>query len=364
MMRSRAQYNEVWRCRRERGGAMSFFLIILTVVIAGALATMAMHNGVNAQMASLTLKRDQAFYVAEAGMNRAMWALANGNWAGQGYPQLEGTVGNGTYTVTATLQGDGSRRVVATGVVPGAPGATSHLSAKLAPKYGLPAIALGGNFNSGGGVHVYGELQLRGNINKNGNFNMHGGNIYATGHIPGGIAYDTGYEGYPQTPDVPVPPDVRSIADMLRNTPGAVQWFDHDNIVFPPSGIVWFQNHWTLDKKNATITGEGTIVVYGTVTIKKSDALAGKRINIVCANDIVVLGGAQLDLHGSIYSKTNINSQSQFSVRGVIVANGDLSTQGQGSDVYQMPPPAWDPRLTGVAASNPPKFSNLTGPIF
>ena len=291
-------------CRQQRGTIVVYFMVVIGILITGLLVTMSLSSGNQVQMASLTLHRDRAFYVAEAGLQHAYWELEYNNWAARGYPALSGSVPTGTYTVTAAAQGWNSPHLLtATGTSDGNPTAQSVIHAELGPIWKVPAIALGGDFSGGGGVHVTGEIQLRGAITQNGNFSVYGGNVYAAGTLRSGISYDTGFQGYPNRTDVPAPPDVTAIANALKATPGAQQATNTNSLVFPASGILYYLGDFYQSNKNATISGEGTLVVFGNVDIKKADFLVGHHVNIVATGNVITEGGSSFSLAGSLLSR-------------------------------------------------------------
>lgn len=349
---------------RRRGTIIVYMLIVLTVVITGLIVTMGVAGGTQVQVASLTFHRDQAFYAAEAGIQHAFWQVEYNNWIARGYPALSGSTESGSYRVTVTLNGWNSPVTVqAVGTAASNPQAQCTIHASLGQRYKIPAVSLGGDFSGGGGVHVTGDIYTRGAITQHGNFTVYGGNIFATNTIRSGVSYDTGYTGHPGTPDVPAPPDVLAIANALRATAGAVQATDPDNLVFPASGILYYLGDFYQGSKKASITGDGTLVVFGNVDIKKADCFVGHQVNIVCTGTFTTEGGSKFNLAGSVYAHGAISSQSQFAVQGVIVSEAGLDTQGQGGDVSILPVPAWDPRLT-AASQGTHQVTSFTGPIF
>ena len=64
---------------RNRGTVIAYFLVIVSVLTTGLLTTMALTSGNGAQVAGIELKRDQAYYAAEAGVQRAYWLLQTNN---------------------------------------------------------------------------------------------------------------------------------------------------------------------------------------------------------------------------------------------------------------------------------------------
>ncbi len=100
----------------ERGAALiaAFVVLVGLTIIALAFVTMVSDDIKNAGAALIDAK---AYYVAEAGLAKARWALTTGGQS-VGWGESDISFGAGTYTVTTTNNGDGTSTVVAEGYLP------------------------------------------------------------------------------------------------------------------------------------------------------------------------------------------------------------------------------------------------------
>jgi Tfp pilus assembly protein PilX len=81
--------------RRHRGAIIAYFLVLLAVLVTSLVTTMALTGGVETQTESLSLKRDQAFYTAEAGLQRALCLYHQTHtWRAPASSPLTGTITN------------------------------------------------------------------------------------------------------------------------------------------------------------------------------------------------------------------------------------------------------------------------------
>ncbi len=103
------------RRRRCRGTIIIFFLVMVSILTTSLLTTMALTSGVGTQMASLTLKRDQAYYAAEAGIQNGFWVLQNNNnWRAAANAPFVRTIGNAAFSLSAV--GDWNSPILLTSV--------------------------------------------------------------------------------------------------------------------------------------------------------------------------------------------------------------------------------------------------------
>src|SRR3974390_1774726 len=91
------------RTRGCRGSAVIFMVVVIGALTTGMVSTMALTGGVGSQVSSMTLHRDQAFYAAEAGIQRGYYEVEYGAWmnpTNNQYPVYNNVaVGNCTYKV-------------------------------------------------------------------------------------------------------------------------------------------------------------------------------------------------------------------------------------------------------------------------
>ncbi len=341
-------------------------LILLSVITTGLVMTMALSTGVQSQIAGMTVHRDQAFYAAEAGIQRAQWELEYNNWGADGtYKPLHAACGAGTYSATAAA-GGWNKPVVVTSVGrvdTGATPACVTVTAELTPKFICPAIQLGGDFVGGGGDHITGDMQTTGNIKQMGDLIFSSGNTYAAGTIASTIGYDPGFQGYPNDPKLNPPPGVSAIAATLRDAQGAKQLTNSSTLDFTAStsGILFYNGDLAINN-NLRIVGSGTLVVFGNLSIAQATAFADAAINIVATGNFSTLGVQKVQLQGGLYVGGTITCQAPLALQGVILGDQGMVTKGKGLDVLLAPPPPFDPRIGSGPGST--VLTHFTGPIF
>lgn len=354
-------------CRTERGTIISYFLVLTSLVTTGMLMTVSLTAGVETQVASLTLKRDQAYYAAEAGIQNAYWMLqANNNYRTTATP-LAGTVGNGSYAVTVTGGWDSPVLISSTGTAgSGATVATVAMTATCSPTVIVPAITLGNNFNNSGNVTINGDVQAKGNIYSNGRFNENG-SLYAGGSISTKGSVDISGVSAANTPNITIPTInfnalVASATQTVHVLSGK-KTYEVSSVNFGQGGIVYFDGPISF-KGNVSVTGYGTLVVNGDVSIQGGASFGSSSspatANIVTAGGLDI--GGYLGLVGSIYAGGTISKNGGFDVTGVIVGQTDMGTSG-GMTITRAQPPSFDPR-SQPAGQGTMVLSRVTGPIF
>lgn len=104
------------RYKDRRAVAFIFTFIILASLAVVVLALLSMiHYEMKTTQAGLY--NMQAFYIAEAGLAKARWALTTGGQA-VGWGENDVSFGSGTYSVTSVDNGDGTYTITAEGYVP------------------------------------------------------------------------------------------------------------------------------------------------------------------------------------------------------------------------------------------------------
>jgi hypothetical protein len=348
--------------------------VILSVLTTGLITTLAITSGAQAQVAGLTLKRDQGFYAAEAGIQRAFWLLqSDGNWRTNGTP-LTGTIDNGSYSVEVTGAWNSPVTISAVGSInPGASdGSSITVTAIATPSVIVPAISLGKNFNNSGNVVITGDVQAQGIISTSGRFKENG-SIYAGGAITTLGSVDISGTTNPNATVPPLPTvDMNALKNDVNTTiihisngnGGKATDIESINFGSNPNAIIYFDGGDINFKGNVTITGSGTIVCEGKVSIQAAASFGTSSVpanaNIVTAGNLDVSG--YLGLAGSIYVGGSITKSGGIDINGVIVGGVDLTTNG-GMTITRAQPPAFVqyPLSTGPGSWI---LSSETGPIF
>lgn len=358
---------------RERGTVIAYFLVLVSVLSTGLLTTMALTAGGGAQVAGVTLKRDQAFYAAEAGIQRAFWIMQqNNNWRATAAAPLTGTVGTGSavasYRVTAVGDWNSPVLITSEGRVGSGTGASSvTVTAACSPSVVVPAITLGKDFDNNGNLTINGDVQAKGNINTSGRFKENG-SLFAGGAITTSGSVEISGVVAPNTSGITVPTiDIawlKAHATKVVNVPSGNQAYEVSSINVPDGSIIYYSGPVTF-RGDVSITGKGiTVVVEGNTTIRAAASFGSSSspavANVVTTGDLTVNG--YLGLIGSVYVNGTITKNGGLDVTGVILGQLDLDTTG-GMTITRAQPPSFDPRsnLSGVGSM---VLSRMTGPIF
>lgn len=361
--------------RRKRGTVIAYFLVLVSVLTTGLLSTMALTAGGGAQVASQTLKRDQAFYAAEAGIQRAFWIIQqNPDWRATSSAPLTGTVGTGSaaasYSVTAQGGWNAPVLISATGRTgSGSTASAVTVTAACSPSVVIPAISLGKDFDNNGNLTINGDVQAKGNITTSGRLNENG-SLYAGGAINTNGSVEITGEAKPNHSGIVVPTIddkilyLKTHATKIVNVPNGSQTYEVTSINVPDNGIIYFTGPVTF-KGDVSIIGKGiTVVVEGNITIRSAASFGSSSepalANIVTTGNLTVNG--YLGIIGSIYVNGSITKNGGLDVTGLILGQDSLDTSG-GMSITRARPPSWDPRsadsLVGTMV-----LSRVTGPIF
>jgi len=132
------------------------FVLLATFVMMLVLIGLALAAGIAAQNSVVigrsTLQDQQAFYVAEAGWQRARQAVTAGTWTAGVAPdnaQYTESFGAGQYQVTVTDNGDSTYTVSAEGYVPNQ---TTVLAKRKVVETAIPVTISGGIITLGRGA--------------------------------------------------------------------------------------------------------------------------------------------------------------------------------------------------------------------
>jgi hypothetical protein len=343
------------------------FLVLTAVLTTSLISTMALTSGTGTQIASLTFKRDQAFFAAEAGIQHAFWRLQMDNsWRTPENAPLTGTVDGVSYSVTVVGDWNSPVLITSRGTVGSAASVT--VTAACSPSTIVPAITLGNNFDNSGNVTINGDVQARGNITTSGKL-KEVGSLIAHGSITTQGSVDISGLTVPNAPDFSLPVVDMAALRAIAQANGTYQNVgtagkDVTTVNLGQGGVVYFAGGPIRFKGSVNITGYGTVVSEGSIEIHSAAAFgsssAPATANIVTAGSLDV--GGYLGILGSIYTGGDITKSGGLDVTGVIVGQMDLSTNG-GMTITRARPPAFDPRSTtsGVGSM---VLTRVTGPIF
>jgi len=365
--------------RQRRGTIIAFFLVIVGLLVTGLITSVAVSSVTGTQTASLTLKRDRAFYAAESGVQHAIWKVRYNSWAADNFPAFSGTAGGASYDVSV-FENNGLGTVILKSVGkianPAAPISVTVYATLSGCGYPMPTVAFGDGFSSSGTTRVAGNMMGLKDVKQTGGgkFSV-GGNVYA-GKTITGISVDPGYVYY-QNSNFPLDengkaeflPNVKDIARSLKNTPGAFKLgtnvkasgFKLD-FTQSPSKILYYEGSEIEDWDDPPVVGDGTLVIFASTSFKKARTFSGHKVNLVIDGDLHAKSGGQFFLQGSLYVSGSIKSQSSFTMQGVIVCGKDISVSGS-ADISQYPPPDFDPRIQALSGEEV-TLGAFTGPIF
>lgn len=364
----------------RRGSAAMFLLVLLAAMTVGVASTLSLSSGVQSEVSGMTLHRDQAFYAAEAGIQRAQYEVEYGSWvnppivSGQPvYPSYSATVGGCTYTITASGSGFNTPAVITSvGTYSADTRIKSTIKVTLQPATIIPALTLGSGISEAGNITIDGNALVKGNIDLKGSVSINGSIQY------GGTQSNLSYAVY--NPNIPAPPAVWydpsntktapagaiSVNGLINSsgasrftdiTPSSLDFTNHNvlYVVVPPGQ--------SLTLKNVNVYGSGTLVVVGDIDIQNGVGDQTDSVNIVATGTIATKGNFRI--FGSMYAGGDMTHQGQFQVTGVLSAQGSMypttSNNGAGgATIVRAPPPGFDPRPAVGAGSV--LLQNFTGP--
>jgi hypothetical protein len=368
--------SRAWR----RGSVVAYMLVILLVLVVGVVMTTATASAMQAQMSSLQMRRDQAYYAAEAGIQRAFYEVEYGSWQmTTTYPQLTGTAGNAGYVVTAAGGGWNSAVVVkSVGTLSTDTSVNCAIMVTFVPKTLVPAISLGsgiseaGNLTIDGNAMVKADIKLRGLVAIDGTLIYGGANTgQANGHfqwadpatipVPPAVWYDPTDTLTPPANVINVSPMVKAGSGakaLASSTPSSLDFRSASN------GILYYFGD--VDLKRVDVYGSGTLVVFGNISVEQGGFGDDRDpVNLIATGNISTM--EKFRIYGSLYANGDITHQGQFDVTGTVNGQGSMyatkSNMGVGGvTINRAPTPPFDPRIT--AGSGAIVFSNFSGPSF
>ena len=401
-----------------RGTVIAYFLILLSVLVTGLLTTMALVTGGESQVASMTLKRDQAFYAAEGGLQRGLWLYRqDSTWRASSTTPVTGVIGSGTtayvYALTCVDHGAGGVEIVSTVAQPASP-AYSQITAIVTPGSAAPGLAVGNNISDSGSLSITGTAQAKGSITRSGTMTlttvsgMGPSNLQAMGSftssgtfsVPGDLQFNSSVTS---SGNVTVGGDAQAGTSISHtgqwHITGSTQAFDSPDLqintptVDTASLIAEAQadgtvigggaksnltidftqgaNHVVCINGNVTISGHTTVVGTGTLIVVGTMSLSGALgtqsspipMNVVTTSDATMSG--TFNINGCLCVGGSFTKSGQMNINGIVVVQQNLTGSGNIAMTYQTPPSFVHYTGTGPGGSDGSGPQVLfVGPIF
>ena len=399
-----------------QGTIIAYFLVLIAALTTGLLTTLALSAGNGAQLAGLTLHRDQAFYTAEAGIQRAIWNLnQNPAWRASAAAPLVGTLQNGgvssTYTVTCIDITTGVK-ITSTVQPPTAP-AYSQIVATVLGGGSAPGLAVGNNMGDSGTLLITGTVQTKGSVTRSGTMtlsnipNMPNSDLQAMGSLtssgtfnaPGNLLFNGaisssgtvnvagnvqsgGAIGHSGTWHVTGTSSAWNNPNLQINTPtvdtaslvakaqadgtvvagGAKSNYTID-FTHGANHVVCVSGNLTLSG-TTTVIGSGTLIVQGTLSLSGFLGAVGNPlpINVVTTGDATMSG--TFYINGCLCSGGNFTKSGATNINGIVVVQNSLIGSGNITMTYQTPPSFV--HYTGIGNGTPATGAQVlfVGPIF
>ena len=269
---------------------------------------------------------NQAMWLAEAGMQKAIWNLmtpvASGgqgtNWTTTGTTE---SLGEGSYTMVVTRSGD-TRTITSTGTIGSI---TRQLQMQVTVTPNWPDAfdyAIFGDTNNDeldlkDDVVVSGHLYYDGDVEVDEDASVINGLVYAD-DVSGDGTY-TEASG-PPSPVPTYPSFTVTTYDGAITTASSTATSDltlSTGQTLNLTGTVYYKK--ITIKNDATITGAGTLVATDVIVIKGT-ANVGPYITILGKDTITVQDSAVVQSNGILYSQKDITVKSTASVTGTLLA--------------------------------------------
>lgn len=320
---------------------LSFIILIALISLVGAYLYT---TGVVTKSAGFGEMDDQAFWLAEAGLNKAIWYLMNtapdsstdGSWRTTAYPASPGvnptdpqqeSLGDGTYTIWAEDSGS-NILITSRGTVNSIQRIIQQEVSSTTEDWAA-AFSYAAYSND-----VSNELEIKDNVTINGHvyYDYSNGSVEVKddASIPDpyyvyadSISGDGTYTQAPIAPDpVPTFPALTTTwYDGLITTAEAQakgDWkLDHTDTYDLGGGTVYYNGKVTI-KDDATITGTGTIVATGDVKIEKN-ANISSNVTIISVKKIEIKNDAIVQSEAVLYSRQEIKLKNNATVTGSLI---------------------------------------------
>lgn len=280
----------------------------------------------------------KALYIAEAGLNKAMWNLATPvssggkgiSWRTSG--TSESYVG-GSYNISVTDSATHEITIISTGEI----GGLSRTVQQKLLLESFPAAfdyALYSNSNLGmsGSVHISGDIYSNGDTRMTGSCRVDNGKVYYSedGSVSGSGSCQYADGGTPSpVPEMPALDTSYydsqiSIAQSMA--PGPKSYSGSSDIYL--NGATIYVNGNLNISGSGTIHGPGGFVATGTINISGSRGTDGSEIKFISKGELSVSGSSGMP-NSSFYSKDDLSvSGSGRFIVGSFITESDLKMSG------------------------------------
>jgi hypothetical protein len=339
--------------RQHRFGSAMVLGVVVSVVISALVAAMCWVAAEQTQRTASLSKVDQAFFAAEAGMQRVQWYCKNSQLSAITSP-LTGTINGYNYSVSWTVSGS-TARVASVGNS----GSVSYsLSETIDGIYRVPALQSMGPFDNKN-IDVVGDVVAGGDYMNSGTGSLTGdltyyGTASDTGAITGAVTKGT---GSPRTINFP------ALMTTLAAAAGRTYTGDQTNVTFDFTSIAGTNKviYVNGNVTNPTFIGSGTLCVTGTIATG-AFGLPGSPVELVAQGSITT--DNNVTIYGTIYTGGDWNRGKFHHTEGMVYTGGIVKTNSGQSTIVQGAVPWFDPRANASAGGGiTTRISGFAGPL-
>ncbi|KKT45962.1 MAG: hypothetical protein UW37_C0036G0007 [Candidatus Gottesmanbacteria bacterium GW2011_GWA2_44_17] len=343
--------------RKLKGESLLIGIILLTVLLILAAALFSRVAGF-LRFGSNTILREQALYLAEAGLEKAIWQLNEtaGNYTGETNTFLPGQPDNlGQFTVSVTTINPALKTITSTGCVPKCASPLAKVTVKSDAKIGSTTIAFSYAAQTGdGGILMNQSSKIDGTAYSNGNISgglgsgqVIEGDAWAVGTISN--PPDVGGQRHPNASAAPMPDITQQVSDWkTAATAGGTTTCPCYLSTSQNIGPRKYVGNLTLTG-NATFTVKGPIWVTGGIPGNLLINLGSTKVNLdesfgsngtgfVVDGTISILNGATINptsadpkgyimlvSNSSNNSAVNINNSGAFAILYALIGGAQMS---------------------------------------
>lgn len=282
----------------------------------------------------------RAFYIAEAGINKAIWYLttpvaSGGKGETWRISATSESFAGGAYTFSVSDGPSGSILVVSTGESSGRTRTIEQLLSSSSSStasfeyavYSNSDLSMTGACNITGPVFANGNIALTGATNINGKATITEGHTYKKN----GTSQSVNLVATP-----PAMPSIETtyydnlLAIAAAQTPGNVSITGAGTYNLA-GGTLYVNGNLTVSGARS-ITGGGKIVVTGTYTQSGAGNIASNT-QIICGNNLTISGSNVVNSGGVLFARNNITLSGAGDITGSVIALNSVSASGAGRTV-------------------------------